>query len=92
MKFCPVLLDNFLKNEILSSSIGQFNKGNKKYFIQVAYSVAEEKAYNREFGAFAKLDNTNQKIIITNDDIDYSTSTVRHIRLKDFLLMDSLDN
>ena len=24
--------------------------------IQVAYSVAEEKAYEREFGAFAKLD------------------------------------
>ena len=37
------------------------------------------------------LDNSHEKIIITNDDIDYSTSTVRHIKLKDFLLMDSLD-
>ncbi len=26
------------------------------------------------------------KIIITNDEIDYSTSVVRHINLKDFLL------
>ena len=33
------------------------NKGNKQYYIQVAYSVAEEKAYEREFGAFSKLDN-----------------------------------
>lgn len=66
-------------------------KNGKKYYIQIAYSVLDEKAYSREFGAFANLDNSHEKIIITNDDIDYSTSTVRHIKLKDFLLMDSLD-
>ena len=66
-------------------------KGNKKYFIQVAYSVAEEKAYNRELSAFENIDNLSQKILITNDDIDYSTSVVKHIKLKDFLLMESLD-
>ncbi len=65
-------------------------KENKKYYIQVAYSIAEEKAYNREFSAFANIDNLSQKIIITNDDIDYSTGTVRHIKLKDFLTMESL--
>ena len=66
-------------------------KGNKKYFIQVAYSVADEKAYNREFSAFENIDNLSQKILITNDDIDYSTSVVKHIKLKDFLLMEALD-
>lgn len=66
------------------------NKGNKRYYIQVAYSVAEEKAYEREFGAFAKFDNSCQKVVITNDDIDYSTSTVRHIQFKDFVQMDEL--
>ena len=65
-------------------------KNNKKYFIQVAYSVLEEKAYNREFKAFSNIDNLSQKIIITNDDIDYSTSSVRHIKLKDFLMMNEL--
>ena len=65
-------------------------KGNKQYYIQVAYSVAEEKTYEREFGAFAKLDNSCQKIIITNDDIDFSTSTVRHIQFRDFVEMDEL--
>ena len=44
----------------------------------------------REFQAFKNIDNLSQKIIITNDDIDYSTSVVRHIKLKDFLLMESL--
>lgn len=65
-------------------------KGDKLYLIQAAYSVAEEKAYDREFSAFARIDNTAKKIIITNDDIDYSTSTVYHYKLSDFLLMDEL--
>lgn len=66
-------------------------KGNKKYYVQVAYSVVEDKAYKREFDAFKDIDNLSQKIIITNDDIDYSTSVVEHIKFKDFLLMNSLD-
>ena len=65
-------------------------KDNKQYLVQVAYSVAEDKTYEREFSAFAELDNSMKKIIITNDDIDYSTSTVYHYRLKDFLKMDEL--
>ena len=65
-------------------------KDGKIFLIQAAYSVAEEKAYNREFAAFANLDNTVKKILITNDDIDYSTSTVYHYKLSDFLLMDEL--
>ena len=65
-------------------------KNGKSYFIQVAYSVLDEKAYAREFKAFANLDNSNQKILITNDDIDYSTSTVKHIKLEDFLMMEEL--
>ena len=58
--------------------------------MQAAYSVAEEKAYQREFSAFGNISQTDSRIIITNDDIDYSTSAVRHIRLKDFLLMNDL--
>ncbi len=67
------------------------SKGNKRYFIQVAYSVAEDKAYTREFDAFRGVDELAGKIIITNDELDYSTATVKHIKLKDFLLMESLD-
>ena len=98
-------LENIVYNELLyrgyDVSVGNNNgreidflakKNNKQYFIQVAYSVAEEKTYNREFSAFSNLDNLSQKIIITNDDIDYSTSVVKHVKLKDFLLMNSLDD
>ena len=62
----------------------------KTFLVQVAYSVAEDKAYEREFSAFSGIDNTMKKIIITNDDVDYSTSTVYHYKLKDFLQMDEL--
>lgn len=66
-------------------------KGSKRFFVQVAYSIADEKTYSREFGAFKFIDNLSKKIIITNDEIDYSTNTVEHYKLKDFLLMTSLD-
>ena len=65
-------------------------KGTRQYYVQVAYSVAEDKAYQREFSAFKNIDNLSGKIIITNDELDYSTGAVQHIRLKDFLMMESL--
>ena len=66
-------------------------KKNRKYYIQVAYSVADDKAYYREFKAFEKVDPLSQKILITTDELDYSTSIVRHIRFRDFLSMQELD-
>ena len=63
-------------------------KSGKKYFIQVAYSVADDKAYERELGAFNNIDQINRKILITNDDVDFSTSNIQHLKLKDFLLQD----
>ena len=97
-------LENIVYNELvyMGYTINVYNNsgkeidflaqnGNKKYFIQVALSVAEDKAYTREFDAFRGVDNLSRKILITNDDIDYSTSVVRHIKFKDFLLMNILD-
>ncbi len=97
-------LENVVYNELIymGYKINVYNNGGKeidflaqkdgkKYYIQVAYSVAEEKAYEREFSAFNNVDNLSQKIIITNDDIDYSTSVIKHIKLKDFLIMESLE-
>ena len=65
-------------------------KDSNKYYVQVAYSVADEKAYQREFGGLMAMDNAAQKILITADPIDYTTSVVRHIRFADFLRMESL--
>lgn len=75
-------LKNIVYNELLyrGYKVSVYNNGKeidflavkdqKKYYVQVAYSVLDEKAYNKEFGAFSNIDNINEKIIITNDDLD----------------------
>ena len=96
-------LENIVYNELLyrgySLSVYDNNgreidflaeKDGKRYYVQVAYSVEDEKAYTREFSAFGSISQIDKKILITNDELDYSTSNVEHIRLKDFLLADSL--
>ena len=65
-------------------------KGNLRYYVQVAYTVAENKTYKREMSAFSGIDQTDKRILITNDDIDYSTSNVTHIKLKEFLQLNEL--
>ena len=67
-------------------------KDGKEYLIQTAYSIAEEKTYQREFALFHTLDQSRRKIIITTDEFDYSTSTVRHISLAKFLELNSLED
>ena len=97
-------LENVVYNELLymGYKLHVFNNGrgeidflaqkdNRKYYIQVAYSVADDKAYQREFRAFENVDPLSQKILITTDELDYSTSVVRHIRFSDFLAMRSLE-
>lgn len=66
-------------------------KDNKKYYIQVCYSLVEDKTYEREFRAFDIVKPDGKKIIISTDEIDYSTSIVEHINIKDFLKRDNLD-
>lgn len=96
-------LENIVYNELLYMGYSVFvydnrgreidfmaNKDGKKYFVQVAYSVVDEKTYEREFSAFNSLTQIDKKIIITCDDIDFSTSNVQHIKLKDFLQMEDI--
>ena len=97
-------LENIVYNELLCMgyNVNVYYNGNyvidflaqrdgKKYYIQVAYSAINDKAYDEKLRAFSNLDYSYKKILITNDELDYSTSTVIHLKLKDFLLMDSLD-
>lgn len=97
-------LENVVYNELIfmKYKVSVFNvngkeidflasKNGRDYLIQVAYSVAEEQTYEREFAPFALLDNSRKKILITNDENDFSTSTVQHLKLKDFLMMNDLE-
>ena len=66
-------------------------KNGQEHLVQVAYSVVEESAYKREFAAFNELDNSRKKILITNDENNFSTSTVQHLQLANFLKMNDLE-
>ena len=98
-------LENIVYNELIymGYEVSVFTKDNreidflsqkngKEYLVQVAYSVAEESTYEREFALFNILDQRRKKILITNDDFDYSTSTVQHLSLQRFLGMNTLDD
>ena len=91
-------LENIVYNELMfrGYSVSVFDnngheidflaeKDMKKTYIQVAYSVIDDKTWKREFGAFSGIPTYDRKVIITNDDVDYSTSAIEHIRLTDFL-------
>jgi hypothetical protein len=95
--------ENIIYNELvyMGYDVSVFDNGGReidflaqkdglRYYVQAAYSVAEDKAYEREFGAFRGISQMDKRIIITNDDIDFSTSTVQHIRMTDFLMMNTL--
>ena len=97
-------LENAVYNELLfmgyqlhvyKTELGEIDflaqKNNRKYYIQAAYSVADDKAYQREFRSFEQVDPLSRKILITTDELDYSTSTVRHIRFRDFIAMQDLE-
>ena len=79
-------MENIVYNELVYRLA---EKGGQRTYVQVAYSVVEEKTWKREFGAFSGIPVYDRKVIITNDDMDYSTSAVEHIRLIDFLQNES---
>lgn len=90
-------LENIVYNELffMGYELNVFNvngkeidflaaKDGKEFLIQVAYSVAEDSTYEHEFSPFAQLDNSRKKILITNDENDFSTSTVTQYGSKIF--------
>ena len=60
-------------------------KGKKKCLIQVAYFVDTEKAYNREYGAFDKINDYSLKYVMTLDAKDTSANGITHINIIDSL-------
>lgn len=64
------------------------NKGEKRYYIQSALSVAEEDKRLQEVNSLNRIDNSFTKIVIVKDDIFPWTDErgVQYINVEDFLL------
>ena len=95
-----IVLENIIYNELISRDyevyIGKTKKGeidfiakkdgNIKY-IQVSYELkGNEKALEREFGAFKNIDDNYPKYVISLDKINLSQNGIIHLNLIDFLL------
>ena len=92
-------LENIVYNELLSRGYrvkyGKLREGEidfvamygkKKCLIQVAYSINEQKAYDREYGAFDNVTDASPKYVITTDKKDTSHNGIIHLNIIDFLL------
>lgn len=61
-------------------------KNKKKCLLQVAYTVSNEKAFEREYGAFDKIRDNSPKFVLTLDKKDTSHNGITHLNIIDFLL------
>ena len=95
-----VCLENIVYNDLISKDykvyIGKTKKGeidfiavkrNKTKYIQVCYKLDSKDTIKREFGAFNEI-HDGDKYVISLDTKDYSTESVKHINIFDFLMND----
>jgi len=97
-----VVLENIVYNELIIRGykvyIGKTNKGEIDFiakkdgetkYIQVSYELFEnEKAIEREFGAFQWINDMFPKYVITLDKMNLSRNGIIHLNIIDFLLND----
>ena len=95
-----VVLENIVYNELIIRGykvyIGKTNKGEIDFiakkdgetkYIQVSYELFQnEKAIEREFGAFRWINDTFPKYVITLDKMNLSRDGIIHMNIIDFLL------
>ncbi len=96
-----ISLENIVYNDLISKGyevyIGKNKKGEVDFvatknkdlkYIQVSYSLSEEETREREFGAYAGINDSYPRYIISLDEEDYSRDGIKHINIFDFLMND----
>lgn len=96
-----ISLENMVYNDLISKGyevyIGKNKKGEVDFvatknkdlkYIQVCYSLSEEETREREFGAYAGINDSYPRYVISLDDEDYSRDGINHINIFDFLMND----
>ena len=96
-----IALENIVYNDLLFKGydvyIGKTKKGEVDFvasknkdikYIQVSYSLSEEKTREREFGAYAGIDDSYSKYVISLDEEDYSNNGIKQVHIFDFLMND----
>lgn len=92
-------LENVVYNELLSRgyevNVGTLENAeidfvatrfNEKIYIQVAYVLADERVFEREFGAFDNINDHYPKYVLSTDKFDMSQNGIIHMNIIDWLL------
>ena len=92
------ILENIVYLELLRNdckvTVGTINnyeidfvckKDNKKFYIQVAYHLYDEKTIDREFRPLKQVDDNYPKYVLTMDRQDYSRDGIVHMNIIKFL-------
>lgn len=66
------------------------SKGESIAYIQVSLSVAEGSTREREFGNLLSIEDNHPKYLVSMDPLRASQDGVRHLSLREFLLLDTL--
>ena len=59
-----------------------------KLYVQVTYLLVTEETIKREFGALGAIDDNYPKYVVSMDEIDRGRNGIKHVNIRDFLLMD----
>lgn len=63
-------------------------QGKDTLYIQVSYLLASEDTVQREFSVLEKIPDNYPKYVVTMDEIDRGRNGIKHVHIRDFLLMD----
>lgn len=103
MKDINLILENIVYMELLrrgySVTIGKLSdkevdfiatKGNNKIYFQVCYLLASEQTIIREFTVYNHIRDNYPKYVLSLDEINMSQNGIKHMNIKDFLLLKEL--
>ena len=95
------VLENIVYLELLRSgytvTVGRLGRsevdlvakqGKDTLYIQVSYLLASEDTVQREFSVLEKIPDNYPKYVVTMDEIDRGRNGIKHVHIRDFLLMD----
>ena len=67
------------------------HKRSEKLYIQVAYLLASPETIAREFGVYDHIQDNFPKYVVSLDEFDMSQNGIKHLNIRDFLLMEKWD-
>lgn len=63
-------------------------EGNSRIYVQVSYLLASDETMEREFSVLETIPDNYPKYVVTMDEIDRGRNGIKHMNIRDFLLME----